>query len=102
MPHIPWQSVNRRFTSVGQWATLKNSVDKPGTPRLSFNGADDEALAATVERGNRIRATRRECQRLEAKLRKELQFNRKVEINAELRQRMAELDDLQRVGNPLN
>jgi len=61
-----------------------------------------EALAATVERGNRIRATRRECQRLEAKLRKELQFNRKVEINAELRQRMAELDDLQRVGNPLN
>jgi hypothetical protein len=33
---------------------------------------------------------------LEAKLGREIQFNRKVEINAELRQCRAELEDLER------
>jgi Domain of unknown function (DUF4391) len=45
-----------------------------------------ETLAEAVERGSRIRAKRRECKQLEAKLRKESQFNRKVEINSTLRQ----------------
>jgi len=51
-----------------------------------------ESLAATVHRGIQIRALRRECQRLEATLRKEIQFNRKVAINAELRRCLAELN----------
>jgi hypothetical protein len=59
-----------------------------------------EALADTVERGNRIRVKRRECRRLEAKLGKEIQFNRKVEINAELRRCRAELADLERQSEP--
>ena len=44
-----------------------------------------------VARGNRIRAKLKECRRLEAILLKERQFNRKVELNAALRQRRAEL-----------
>jgi hypothetical protein len=50
-----------------------------------------EALEETVERGTRIRGKRRECKQLEAKLRKEQQFNRKVEINGQLRQCQEEL-----------
>jgi len=54
-----------------------------------------ETLPETVERGNQIRAKRRECQKLEVKLRKEIQFNRKVEINGALRQCRADLDELE-------
>ena len=62
---------------------------------FALRSRPDEALADTVERGSRIRATRRECQRLEAKLKKEMQFNRKVEINTELRRCRAELANLE-------
>jgi hypothetical protein len=55
-----------------------------------------ETLAQTVERGNQIRAKRRECQTLEMKLKKEIQFNRKVEVNAALRQSRADLAELER------
>jgi hypothetical protein len=55
-----------------------------------------EPLETTVERVAKIRGKRRECKQLESKLRKEVQFNRKVEINAELRQRQAELTELAR------
>jgi hypothetical protein len=54
-----------------------------------------ESLPETVERGSLIRAKRRECKQLEAKLRKEAQFNRKVEINAQLRACLAALADLE-------
>lgn len=54
-----------------------------------------ETLPETVERGNHIRAKRRECKQLEAKLRKEAQFNRKVEINARLRECQGELEELE-------
>lgn len=45
----------------------------------------DETLEQAADRGSRIRAQMLACQRLELKLRREEQFNRKVEINAELR-----------------
>lgn len=54
-----------------------------------------EALADTVERDNRIRAMRWECKRLETRLKKETQFNRKVEINAELHRSRADLANLE-------
>jgi hypothetical protein len=53
-----------------------------------------ETLPETAERGSRIRVQDLVCQRLEAKLRREAQFNRKVEINAELRQARARLEEL--------
>jgi hypothetical protein len=45
----------------------------------------DEPLAALVERAVALRAKERECRDLEARLRRERQFNRKVELNAALR-----------------
>jgi len=54
-----------------------------------------ETLEGTAERGARIRAQMLACRRLESRVRREEQFNRKVEINAELRQAREILVDLQ-------
>jgi hypothetical protein len=56
---------------------------------------EDEPLDACVERVNQIRAKRRECRRLEAQLRKEAQFNRKVELNRSLLCCRAEVEALE-------
>jgi hypothetical protein len=56
-----------------------------------------ESLRNHVERVNQVRAKETECRRLDARLRRELQFNRKVEINAALRTRQTELAQLQQV-----
>ena len=62
---------------------------------LRLRPRPDEALEQAAERGSRIRAQILACQRLESKLRREAQFNRKVEINSALRQARAELEELQ-------
>lgn len=63
---------------------------------LTLQPRPGETLEDTAERGSRIRAQMVACRRLESKLRREDQFNRKVEINAELRQACELLADLQR------
>ena len=67
---------------------------------LGLHSRAGESLAQTIARGVQIRALRRECQRLETMLRKEIQFNRKVEINRELRRSQEELLTLERKGHP--
>jgi pimeloyl-CoA synthetase len=56
-----------------------------------------ETLEDTAERGIRIRSQRLLCDKLEARMLKEDQFNRKVEINAELRHAKSLLQGL--LGN---
>jgi len=58
---------------------------------LGLQPRNGEGLLEMVERSNLIRSKLRECRRLEARLRKEIQFNRKVELNAALRLHRAEL-----------
>lgn len=53
-----------------------------------------ENLEELTERYQRIAAKERECQKVEARLNREKQFNRKVEINRELREIKAELNQL--------
>lgn len=55
-----------------------------------------EPLAALVARVEQVQAKEREVARTAARLEKERQFNRKVEINAALRQLKTELDQLSR------
>jgi hypothetical protein len=62
---------------------------------LALRPRAGETLPDTVERASRIRAKRRECKQLEARLRKETQFNRKVEINAQFRESQAALAKLE-------
>jgi hypothetical protein len=55
-----------------------------------------EPLAAMVERFEQVQARQREVARNAARLEKEKQFNRKVEINAALRKLKTELEQLSR------
>ncbi len=53
-----------------------------------------ETLKAQVERLGLLRSKQNECRKMEARLQKEQQFNRKVELNAQLRQLKLELSKL--------
>ena len=54
-------------------------------PLMPYPARQGERLQQRVERMSMIRVKQREVEQCEARLRKEKQFNRKVEINAELR-----------------
>jgi hypothetical protein len=53
-----------------------------------------EPLKAQVERLGLLRSKQNECRKMEVRLQKEQQFNRKVELNAQLRQLKLELSKL--------
>lgn len=55
----------------------------------------EEPLSALVGRAMQLRTTERECRDLETRLRKECQFNRKVELNAAIRAARKSLAALQ-------
>lgn len=65
-------------------------------PLMPFTARTGEGLQASVERMEQILSKRREIEKCEARLRKEKQFNRKVEINTELRNLRQELENLTR------
>lgn len=61
---------------------------------LPIQARPGESMAALVARHGRITAKQRDCRRLEARIQREKQFNRKVELNRQLRALKAELDTL--------
>lgn len=61
---------------------------------IPLRAREGESMAALVERHGEIAAAQRECERLEARLHREKQFNRKVEINRHLREQAARLEAL--------
>ncbi len=65
---------------------LRQLVPVPARPGVS--------MAALVERYGRIAVKQRECRRLEARIQREKQFNRKVELNRQLREIAAQLESL--------
>lgn len=64
------------------------------TSLMPYPPRPGEDLQKRVERMERIRLMRRELERCEVRLRQEKQFNRKVKINAELRDLKQELERL--------
>jgi len=64
------------------------------TAMMPITRRRDEAFPATVARAGEIRRLEREAEKLNSKLNKEKQFNRKVEINAELRDIKREIEKL--------
>jgi len=61
---------------------------------MPFPARSGEGLKTRVERTEQIRAKERELEKCEAHLRKEKQFNRKVELNAQLRALKKQLEGL--------
>jgi hypothetical protein len=55
----------------------------------------DEQLQAMADRASQIRAKENECRQLQARIKKAIQFNRKVELNSALRACRTELARLQ-------
>ncbi len=70
---------------------LYESLLRALMPFPSFPG---EGLQASVERMEHIRTKQREVEKCEARLRKEKQFNRKVQIHSELRELKHKLENL--------
>lgn len=64
------------------------------TPLMPFPQRPAEGFPAWVDRMELIRLKQRELERCKVRLRKELQFNRKVVVNAELRDLKQELKKL--------
>ena len=67
-------------------------------PLMPYPVRTGEDLQTRVERMESIRLKQRELERCEARLRKEKQFNRKVELNATLRMLKTELAELTKKG----
>ena len=65
---------------------LRAHMDLP--PRVG------ESLKAQVERISEIRSKEKECQKLEQRLQQEVQFNRKVDLNAQVRNIKHEINSL--------
>ena len=63
-------------------------------PLIPYPARPGETLQKRVERMERIRLKQREVERCKARLRKEKQFNRKVAINAEVRDLIKGLEGL--------
>lgn len=61
---------------------------------ISLPARPGESLKAQVERASAIRVKEAECRKLEVRLQQEPQFNRKVELNRELRSLRKELNSL--------
>ena len=64
---------------------------------LPIQARPGESMAALVERDGRITAKQREYRRLEARIQREKQFNRKVELNRQLRTLKGELGTLREI-----
>ena len=63
-------------------------------PMMPYPSRPGESFQSRVERMQLIRFKQRELERCQARLRKEKQFNRKVEINSELRELKRQLEGL--------
>lgn len=61
---------------------------------LPIQARPGESMTALMARHGRITAKQRECRRLEARIQREKQFNRRVELNRQLRALKTELDTL--------
>jgi hypothetical protein len=66
---------------------------------IPLHARPGESMTALVERLGRITTMQSECRRLEARIQREKQFNRKVELNQHLRALKAERDALRETTN---
>lgn len=91
----PWQSARAALPPLPVALDLANLYEQMLRRLIPVPARTGESLRDHIQRVNQIRAKETECRRLDTRLRRELQFNRKVEINAQLRMRTSELAELQ-------
>ena len=90
-----WTEATAPATPLPVALDLKSLYEQMMVFYIGLPLRDHETLDSLVERAQLIRKKQRELQALEVKMAKEKQFNRKVEINSQIRTLHAELRDLQ-------
>ena len=96
----PWQPANKPRPTLPVALDLAGLYEQMlhrhmlGSP-MALAPRSGESLQAMADRASLIRTKENECRQLEARIKKEIQFNRKVELNGALRAHRAELAQLQ-------
>lgn len=86
-----WTDTNRAEDPLPIALDMKSLYEQMMLSVMGSQPREEESLADLVQRLDRVRKKEMELQNLKNKRRKEKQFNRKVEINAEIRTLSAEL-----------
>jgi hypothetical protein len=89
-----WEAEDNPRKPLPQALNLNSLYEALLQPMLPTTSESDEPIASRVLRMETIRAKQREAERIKARLAKEKQFNKRVEINAELRDVTNELKRL--------
>lgn len=90
----PWQPVARERPPLPVALDLASLYEQLIRHHLPLPPRAGESLKDQVGRFLAIEAKEKECQQVEARLNREKQFNRKVELNSSLRIKTAELHSL--------
>jgi hypothetical protein len=90
---MPLDSARQPLPVALDMASLYRQLLRPLIPLPPRAG---EGVRAQLERLAQLRAAERDCQRLAARLTREPQFNRKVELNRRLRECQATMEQLRR------
>jgi len=94
-----YEHIVRSVVLAGNASGGRGERYEPGMPAGETGNVDATvdglALKALLERQAKIEALQRHCAKLEAKIGREKQFNRKVELNMELQRKRKELKELQ-------
>ena len=96
----PWQSANKSRPTLPVALDLAGLYEQMlhrhmlGSP-MALTPRSGESLQAMADRASLIRTKENECRQLEDRIKKEIQFNRKVELNTTLRAHRAGLAQLQ-------
>jgi len=91
---LPWVAENVKRPELPVALNMAGLYEQMLGACLPWPKRKGENLKSHVERLVHIQRKEIEADKLKARLRKERQFNRKVEINAELRARQTEIDKL--------
>lgn len=93
----PWLPVTHTRDSLPVALDLLGLYEQILRRHIPLPARPSESLRELVDRMNTIQTRRAECRKLEARLQQEKQFNRKVELNRELRTLRNELSSLSRL-----
>ncbi len=89
-----WKPADTQRTSLPVSLDLLKLYEQMLRRMMPFPARDGESLKAHAERLAVVRSKEIKCRKFEARLEREKQFNRKVELNTELRKLRNELESL--------
>lgn len=90
----PWQPADGERSALPVALDMAGLYEQMLRHLMPFPARPGEALKDHVERLSQLRSKQTECTKLEARLHKEKQFNRKVELNSQLRTIKTDIETL--------